>query len=117
MLIRIEADEETAERELLVLLDWLRNEPDIRKHAQISLYQPPPEPGRMGVSLEAVNLILSSGFSLANLAVAIAALRRSGGNTAPLVIEDGNITITIAGGENDAENIARVLGEGRRDTS
>jgi hypothetical protein len=109
MTIRISFDSDAPERDVRSLGDWLRNEPAIRQHARITLENAQPEPGRMGTALEAIQLAVDSGFSLANLALAISAWRRSRVTSPPIVV---NGTVVLDSTKIDAEEIARELRAG-----
>ncbi|MEV0280214.1 hypothetical protein AB0I22_28010 [Streptomyces sp. NPDC050610] len=73
MLIEIGITGDDAEAELRSLRDWLADEPDIRRHTQITLAAAEPEPGDMGSALDLIKLVADEGFQLANLAIAYAA--------------------------------------------
>jgi hypothetical protein len=106
MAIRITFEGGAGEKNLQSLADWLRNEPAIRRHAKITLESTSPQPGRMGVPFEAIQLAIESGFSLANLAIAFSSWRRSKGET-PAIIVNG--TLVLGSAERDPEKIAQEM--------
>jgi hypothetical protein len=106
MAIRITFEGNAGEKNLNSLADWLRNEPNIRQHAKITMESAPPRPGRLGVPFEAIQLAVDSAFSLANLAIAISSWRRSRSET-PAIIVNGTLVLDSA--ERDPEKIAQEL--------
>lgn len=108
-MIRISVGGDAADRDLRSLADWLRREPAIQHHATISLETPPPEPGRMGAGFDAIQLAVDSAFQLANLAIAIAAWRRSRAATPTIVV---NGTVVLDHTKLDPDVIARELRAG-----
>jgi Effector Associated Constant Component 1 len=109
MTIRITFAGDAQERDLHSLTDWLRNEPAIRQHAKITIEQSAPKPGKMGTTLEAIQLAIGSGFQLANLALAIASWRRSGASKTTMVV---NGTVMLDSTKMDSAQIARELETG-----
>lgn len=105
-------DAEAAERELRSLRDWLRDDDDVRRNAVISLETGEPETGAMGAALEVIKLVLDSGFSLGNLALAYAGWRatRQARDGFELVVRNGNTTVTISAPDaQEAEKQLRAL--------
>jgi hypothetical protein len=109
VVIQICFDSKDPERDLIALNDWLNGESDIVRTARVTLEQAPPEPGRMGTAFEVVKLVVESGFSMGNLAVAIAGWRRSRTSTPPLVINVSGRTVRIDGEVTDPARITRML--------
>jgi hypothetical protein len=74
------------------LHNWLNNNQYIRENSQLKL--PDSEPGGMGPELDVIQLVLSSGFDLANLALAIAEWRdKSRETAAPIAVQaNGRMT-------------------------
>jgi hypothetical protein len=70
------------------LYKWLADDRDLVRSCKISLVQRPPSKGSMGGSaLPIIQLLLGSGFSAANLALAIHTWRKSGTKPQVLRIE------------------------------
>ena len=84
--IQISFEGDAQERDLNSFTEWLRNDPGIRQNAQITLSQSTPKPGRMGLTFDAIQLTIDSGFQLASLALAIASWRRSNASPATMVV-------------------------------
>lgn len=107
----VEAKE--AEQELRSLGDWLRADDDVRRHATITLEAGEPESGAMGAALEVIKLVLDSGFSLGNLALAYAGWRATRTQDDPgfeLIVRNGKTRITIsAANAQEAEKQLRAL--------
>lgn len=103
---------EEAERELRSLRDWLRDDDDVRRGAVISLEAGEPETGAMGAAFEVIKLVLDSGFSLGNLALAYAGWRatRQARDGFELVVRNGNTMVTISAPDaQEAEKQLRAL--------
>lgn len=93
--------------ELGQLYEWLRTDRDLRTGSEVSLVPAEHEQGRMGLGLEAVQLVLDSGLQLASLAVAIASWRAACAprSAVTIVHEDAEIRLRRA----DLEDAAAVL--------
>lgn len=105
-------DAEGAEQELRSLRDWLRDDEDVRRKAVITLAPGEPETGAMGAALEVVKLVLDSGFSLGNLALAYAGWRatRKTRDGFELIVRNGNTKVTISAPDaQEAEKQLRAL--------
>lgn len=109
MVILIGFESEDAEREITSLGAWLKDEPEIVHNARVAIEHAQPEPKEMGAVFETVKLALESGFSLGNLAIAIASWRRTRASTPPLVIQVSGRTVRIEGELTDPERITRML--------
>ena len=77
MTIEIRISGPMADEDLASLYQWLRAEPDVRRHALISLTSAEPEQGELGVALDTIQMIVGDGFQLAGLALAYASWRAS----------------------------------------
>jgi hypothetical protein len=93
------------------LREWLRQEPDVRQHGDIQ-WGTTDSPEHMGVLIDVVTVLLSSGFSAAQLAFAIVQWRASR-HPAPVVtisrhMGDGT---TVRVETSDAEVLARAVRE------
>ncbi|MET8832793.1 hypothetical protein ABZV78_02600 [Micromonospora sp. NPDC004540] len=76
------------------LAQWLREKDEIRTTAKIAVMPVQPAPGTMGAT-EVIELVVNIGFSSANLALAIAAWRRSRAQAPVVRIEVGERTVVI----------------------
>jgi Xaa-Pro aminopeptidase len=76
------------------LAQWLREKDEIRTTAKIAVVPVQPAPGTMGAT-EVIELVVNIGFSSANLALAIAAWRRSRAQAPVVRIEVGERTVVI----------------------
>jgi hypothetical protein len=108
MAIKIHFGGPDAQAELASLYEWLRREPDIRQHADISLEGAAPLPVEMSPgSLGILQLILDDGFKAASLAIAFAAWR--GSRARPpghVTVSCGDVTVTLEG--TDPETAAAI---------
>lgn len=74
---------------------WLRADPRIARHAELRRVRPPDAGGTMGGGLEALQLVVGSGFDLAALVLSYLAWRTSraqAGQPVRVVIEHGTRT-------------------------
>ncbi|MEE6260121.1 effector-associated constant component EACC1 [Plantactinospora sonchi] len=76
------------------LAHWLREKDEIRTTAKIAVVPVQPAPGTMGAT-EVIELVVNIGFSSANLALAIAAWRRSRAQAPVVRIEVGERSVVI----------------------
>ncbi|MGP3975087.1 effector-associated constant component EACC1 [Streptomyces sp. 8N114] len=88
------------------LYQWLRDDPDVRRHAEPSLVHIPGDGTAMG-ALEVINLVLQQGFAAANLGLAYAAWRAARPTAPPLAVEVDGRRITVRGGSE--EEVARLV--------
>ncbi|MBT2530143.1 hypothetical protein J7E91_33500 [Streptomyces sp. ISL-99] len=89
------------------LAEWLRGDEVVGEQAEIELEQAPPRDGDMGSAFEAVQVVVDNGFQLASLIVAIAAYRRTRPHDGGVVIEHGQVRVTLD--TDDPEKISRVV--------
>jgi hypothetical protein len=114
MSIYIRMDGDGAESELRSLYGWLLNEPEVRRYAKVSLVSDVPAAGQMGVDLEAVKLVLDSGFAALNLALAYAGWRSTRSSKTGVTIEREGTTISLSDADPDEiDKIVRLLGADR----
>ncbi|MCH6159622.1 effector-associated constant component EACC1 [Streptomyces marispadix] len=88
--------------------DWLLRERSLRTGAEISTIPAPPTADGMGLSMDAVELILNSGLQLASLAVAIVSYRKATEPRSGMTISRGDVEVRLSRGE--LEDVAAVLG-------
>jgi hypothetical protein len=108
--IRVSAD--GADEELRSFREWLRDEPDVRRHALISLEATEGEEGEMGGALDVVKLVIDTDFQILNFGLAYVAWRATRPRPTAVTIERDGVKITLD--ESDPEVVARlvrVLGE------
>ncbi len=100
--------------ELRRLAQWVRQDSAIRTGATIELKSAPTVDGEMGSGLELISLITQTGFSAANLLLAVSSWRRSRPSAPVVTIERGGTRVILESGDSaDVERIAelvRVLG-------
>ncbi|WP_173869343.1 hypothetical protein SALCHL_001756 [Streptomyces albus subsp. chlorinus] len=97
------------------LYRWLRDDPQLRRHAVVGLgtRQEADAPGSGGTggtamgAFEVVELVLTQGFSAANLALAYAAWRSARPAAPPLTVVVDGTSLRIEGGS--PEELARLV--------
>ena len=110
MPIQIRMTGPDADRELSSLYAWLREEPDIRRHARMSLIGPEPGPSDMGAAFDVIQLVVGSGFQTLNLALAYATWHATRPSHPQVTIERDDARITLDGAEPDTvDAIVRAL--------
>jgi hypothetical protein len=105
--IRVSAD--GAEEELRSFREWLRDEPDVRRHAIISMEAADTHEGAMGGALDVVKLVIDTNFQILNFGLAYVAWRATRPRPAPVTIERDGVKITLD--ESDPEVVARLVRE------
>jgi hypothetical protein len=103
--IRIRMSGPEADQELRSLHAWLCEEPDIRRHARMSLVATEPSPSDLGATFEVIQLVVDSGFQALNLALAYAAWRATRRSRPQVTIERDEIKITLEGAEPDVVDV------------
>ncbi|TDC72891.1 effector-associated constant component EACC1 [Streptomyces hainanensis] len=114
-IIHIAPEGDDLGRQKRSLLDWLRRQPGVREHAEISLRAAgPAEPGTMGVPGDVIRLVVDYGFQLGNLGVAVAAWRAACAPRARVTIEREGLTVTVSTADPaTARALVRALGDER----
>jgi len=108
--IHIRVDGPNAEQELGSLYAWLREEPEIRHHARVSLETTEPGTSDMGAAFEIIQLVIDSGFQAMNLALSYAAWRATRPGHPQVTIERDGARISLEGADADTvEAIVRAL--------
>ncbi|BCL27930.1 hypothetical protein ACFFS2_27855 [Streptomyces aurantiacus] len=88
---------------LLTTLDlyrWLRQNPDVQRHAEVTLGPAHPGGETMG-AVEVVNLVLGQAFTALNLALAYATWRAARPTAAPVTITVEGRSVTVTGADED----------------
>lgn len=100
-----------ADRELGSLYVWLQEEPEVRRHASVSLMSAEPRPSEMGTALEVIQLVVGSGFQALNLALAYAGWRATRPSRPQVIIECDGAKITLDDADPDTiQAIVRAIG-------
>lgn len=100
LVIEVRVQEDEPEQELRSLADWLKNEPDIRRHASIALESGTPEPGGLGgASVEVIQLVVDAGFQLSNLALAFAAWKATRRNAPVITVRVDGDPVDVSSSE------------------
>jgi Effector Associated Constant Component 1 len=98
---------EKDQESLLSLYEWLEDDRDIRKGAEVNLIEAPLQRGSMAGEFELISLLMSSGFNIGSLAIAFASWRASRTASPPVRIEAKGLEITID--SDDSRVIERAL--------
>ncbi|MGW2960784.1 effector-associated constant component EACC1 [Streptomyces sp. NPDC001220] len=85
MHIRVATTAEDGHDTVSDLYRWLREDPDVRRHATVEL-MPSGRPGGAMGAVEIIDLVLSQGFSALNLAMSYAAWRTARPAAPPITI-------------------------------
>ncbi|MFB8237513.1 hypothetical protein ACFC58_13275 [Kitasatospora purpeofusca] len=104
---RILVEGDSPGRDLRQLVQWLRQDTAIRTGATITLQAAPTAEGEMGAALDVITLVAQTGFSAANLALAISSWRRTRPSTPVVTIERDGVRVTVDSG--DLVEVARLL--------
>jgi hypothetical protein len=89
------------------LHDWLVRDRVLRTGARVSEVSAPPGPESMGLSLEAVELVLNAGLQLASLAVAIVSWRKAAGPRSGMTVTRDGVEVRLS--STDLEDLHTVL--------
>ncbi|MEU5876353.1 hypothetical protein [Spirillospora sp. NPDC047279] len=110
MTIYIRMTGESAEDELRSLHDWLLDEPDVRRNAEVTLRSSTARPGEMGGVLDAIQVVIDDGVALSGLVISYLTWRgtRSKKNTVTIERGDTKVTLTDTTAET-AESIVKAL--------
>ncbi|WP_329086640.1 MULTISPECIES: effector-associated constant component EACC1 [unclassified Streptosporangium] len=112
--IHIGMSGEEAEKELQSFYNWLRDDEDIRQHAQVALRWSPPKESEMGTALEAIELVLSNSFEVANLTLAYLAWRYTRREKPKVTFKHGDLEITVDG--DDEETVKKIIRSFKEDS-
>ncbi|MGW3014370.1 effector-associated constant component EACC1 [Streptomyces sp. NPDC001219] len=89
------------------LYQWLLDEPDARRHAEVRLVGAEPVEGELGFVLDLVQLVVSSGFSAGSLGYTVAQWKKMNAPQLSVTFERNGRTVTVSG--TDAEVIERAV--------
>jgi hypothetical protein len=96
--------------------DWLVDDRDIRTKAEIKVVEARSGDGSMAADIGLISLVVSSGFNIASLGVAIAGWRATRAAPPPMRIEAKGVEVTIDGSEpGTAEKIAKAFSKVQED--
>lgn len=106
---RLTIDANGSEEDTRSLRNWLGNETAVRRYGQLGEV-PVPGPGGTMTSLTAISLLVGSGLSLAQLAMAVVAWHTSRPKPVLLRVQVGNRSVEVRLDEvRDARSVAEQL--------
>ncbi|TQK52932.1 hypothetical protein FBY35_3395 [Streptomyces sp. SLBN-118] len=116
--MRIEVSVEGGEDDLRSLHGWLRDDPDVRRTADLTLLESPTRPGDMGAGLDLLQLLTGNGWSAISFAIAVATWRQARHRNPQVTVRRGDTVVELSNC-NEAE-VQRLIawleeadGEGR----
>ena len=89
------------------LYQWLLDEADARRYADVSLVAVEPREGELGVVFDVVQLILNSGFSAASLGYTVAQWKKTNAPQVSVIFERDGKTVTVSG--TSTEEVERAI--------
>jgi hypothetical protein len=99
-----------ADQELSSFYRWLREEPEIRNHASVTLKSTDIQPGELGAVFDIIQLVVDSSFQALSLALAFAAWRSTRTSKPKITIECGEKSVAIEDVDsNTVDIIVRTL--------
>lgn len=110
MEIKVGVISEDNQEPLQSVYEWLTDDPDIRSTASIKLVDSRPQPGSMAGEIELISLLVSSGFNMASLAVAIASWRSTRSAPPPMRIEGPGMRVIVNDSDSEATAIQKIKG-------
>ncbi|MEU8629040.1 hypothetical protein [Streptomyces sp. NPDC048669] len=105
--MRVDIHVDGSDAELRSLYRWLRDEPELRRTAEISLAGPDAEPGDMGTVLDIVQLVTGNAWSAASFAVSVAAWKQSRSRPPRVTVQRGAMEITLT--DCNQEEVRRIV--------
>lgn len=96
-----------SEDSLASFFEWLQEDVDVRRHSQMRTLDTNAKPGEMSATFDLIELIVTSGFSAANLALAYATWRDSSSDTSEIVIEKDGARVAVQ--DASPETIASII--------
>ncbi|MFD7234300.1 hypothetical protein ACFWAT_03225 [Streptomyces syringium] len=93
--IRVSIPDAEDPEPLLSFHSWLMDDRDIRGQARITLVEAPARPGDMTPGIALISLLVSSGFNLAGLGMAIVNWRAARKAPPPVRVEINGVRIVV----------------------
>nr|WP_128806409.1 hypothetical protein [Streptomyces sp. Termitarium-T10T-6] len=120
IVIRLD-DPNWAEEELRSLYTWLLSDPELRRHARLSLASSrAPEPGAQGDMIDVLSLVLGTGLNTGALALSIATWRSTRPRQMTVTLErsDGSsVTVTATSHQEVQRAVETLIGNDPGDAS
>ncbi|MFD6327719.1 hypothetical protein ACFWOL_34015 [Streptomyces sp. NPDC058442] len=106
--MRVQVSIETGDSGTVItdLYRWLRQDDQLRRHAEVRLL-PPRQTGGFMNAVEIIELVVGQGVAVANFAVAYAVWRQGRAATEPVTITVGEASVTVTDGSEEA--IRRIV--------
>ncbi|MEV6871688.1 hypothetical protein [Amycolatopsis sp. NPDC051128] len=109
MEIKLSIVEDDVQESLHSLYEWLLDDHDIRSGSSVTPVAAAPVSGDMAGELELISLVVSSGFNIAGLVVAVANWRSTRTKPRPVCIEIDGVKITVENDEPETVERAKKL--------
>ena len=110
MQVRISIPEDESGLAVIDLHRWLRQDDDIRRHAEVQLVPAEHPSGAMGDALDVINLVLGQGIAALNLALSYAAWRTARPAAPPVTVSVDGVSVTVQdGSEESVQCIVNML--------
>ncbi|GGN37017.1 effector-associated constant component EACC1 [Streptomyces fuscichromogenes] len=108
MRIRVATTAEDGQETVSDLYRWLRQDPDVRRHATVEL-MPSGRPGGAMGAVEIIDMVVSQGFSALNLAMSYAAWRTARPAAPPITITVTAVDRPLTVDDASEETIRRIV--------
>ncbi len=106
--------ESDTDEDISALYRWLLDDDTVRRTASLELSESTQQPGAMGGAFDIINLVVTSGFSAANLAIAFATWKEAHAKVAKLVLRNGEKSTVIEGASQaEIASILEILSDGK----
>ncbi|MFJ7177566.1 hypothetical protein ACIQXA_14465 [Streptomyces massasporeus] len=102
--MRVEVSVDGGERELRSLYVWLRQDPAVRRGAQVALTQAPSAPDQMGTLADVLQLVTDNAWSAASFALALSTWRQTRPGRRSITVQRGATTVTVENGSEEELN-------------
>ncbi|MEU8784869.1 hypothetical protein [Streptomyces sp. NPDC048637] len=106
MRVQVSIETDDGGTALTDLYRWLRQDSELRRHAEVRLLPPRQTSSFMG-AVEVIELVVSQGIAAANLAVAYATWRQGRAMGGAITITVGEVSVTVKDGSE--ESIRRIV--------
>ncbi|KQV13675.1 hypothetical protein [Kitasatospora sp. Root107] len=107
MRVEVRVGAADVESELRSLYNWLGQDAEVRRSAEVSLTEQPAPSGSMGDLLDAVQLVTDNGWSAASFVMTVLTWRQTRPRPPRLTLRRGDLEVSLADGTD--EEVQRLL--------